>query len=401
MKKRRWSRLVWWVVGLGFVSALVFVALQPAVIDVDQTLVSRGPMSVTIDEEGETRIRQKFVVSAPVAGRLQRIALEPGDPVTAGRTVVARVQAEAPPLLDARTRAEAEAARSAAEAALERARAEEQRAVAALELARRNLARELDLQKAGLTSRQAVDTSETNERNAQEIARAAAYSVASASSELQRAQARLRPDALEGESRLLNVVAPVDGVVLRRLRESAAVVPAGEPLVEIGNPLDLEIVSDLLSTDAVQVRPGARVLLEQWGGDQTLEARVRRVEPSGFMKISALGVEEQRVNVIMDVADPASAPAALGDGFRTEVRIVIWEASDVVQVPTSALFRQRDAWAVYVIAGDVVRLTEVTIGHRNGQVAEVLSGVSSGDAVVAHPPDTLSDGAGVSVRGAR
>jgi len=401
MKTRRWSGFVWWAVGLGVVGLLLFVALRPTIIEVDQAAVTRGPMSVTIDEEGETRIRHRFVVSAPVSGRLQRIELEPGDAVVAGRTVVARVQAEAPPLLDARTRAEAEAGRSAAQAALGGARAEEQRAIAALDLARRDLARERELEKGGLTTRQVVDARESAVRNAEEVARAATFSVATASSELQRADARLRPDRLDSEGRVLSVVAPINGVVLRRLRESASAVPAGEPLLEIGDPLNLEIVSDLLSTDAVQVRPGAKVHLEQWGGDRPLSARVRRVEPSGFMKISALGVEEQRVNVIMDVDDPAKAPAVLGDGFRTEVRIVIWEADSVVQMPTSALFRKGEGWAVYVITGDVVRLTDVTIGHQNGQVAEILSGVAPGDNVVAHPPDTLSDGAPIQVRPAR
>ncbi len=401
MQTRRWSRIGWWVIGVGVVATLLVVALRPTVIDVDETAVSRGPMSVTIDEEGETRIRHRFVVSAPVSGRLQRIDLEPGDPVVAGRTVVARVQAGAPPLLDARTRAEAEAARSAAEASLGRARADEQRTLAELDLARRDLTRERELDKSGLTTRQAVEQRETAVRNAEEVARAATFSVATAESQLQQAAARLRPDGIAAEGRLLSVVAPVSGVVLRRLRESASVVPAGEPLLEIGDPLNLEIVSDLLSTDAVQVQPGAKVYLEQWGGDQPLTAHVRRVEPSGFMKISALGVEEQRVNVLMDVDDSANAPASLGDGFRTEVRIVIWESEDVLQAATSALFRKGDGWAVYVIAGDVVRVTDVTIGHRNGQVAEILSGLTAGDAVVAHPPDTLSDGARINVRAPR
>lgn len=401
MKTRRWSRFVWWAVGLGLMGVLLFVALRPTVIEVDQATVTRGPMSVTIDEEGETRIRHRFVVSAPVSGRLQRIELEPGDRVVAGRTVVARVQAEAPPLLDARARAEAEAGRSAAESALGRARAEEQRAIAELDLARRDLARERELDKGGLTTRQAVDVRESAVRNAEEAARAATFSVATASSELQRTNARLRPDRLDAEGRVLSVLAPINGVVLRRLRESASAVPAGEPLLEIGDPLNLEVVSDLLSTDAVQVRPGAKVRLEQWGGDRPLTARVRRVEPSGFMKISALGVEEQRVNVLMDVDDPANAAGVLGDGFRAEIRIVIWEADNVVQVPTSALFRKGEGWAVYVITADAVRLADVTIGHQNGQVAEILNGVAPGDTVVAHPPDTLSDGARVQVRAAR
>lgn len=391
---RRWSRFAWWGIGLVALAAVVAVAFWPKTIAVDSAEVIRAAMTVTIDEEGETRIRRRFVVSAPLAGRLQRIELEPGDRVARGRTIVARVQAVASPLLDARSRAEAGAARDSALASVGRARAEAQRAVNALNMARRDLDRERDLDKGGLTTRQAVEQRETDVRAAEEAVRAADFAVGTATSELQRVDAHLQSDGLEAGGRVLNVVAPIDGVVLRRLRESASVVPAGEPLVEIGDPRDLEIVSDLLSTDAVQVAPGAVVRLEQWGGDRTLQARVRRVEPSGFMKISALGVEEQRVNVLIDFDDAAGAAAALGDGYRAEVRIVIWRADHVVQVPTSALFRQREDWAVYVMTSDGrVRLAPVTIGHRNGQMAEVLAGLAPGDIVVAHPPDTLSDGA--------
>jgi HlyD family secretion protein len=316
---------------------------------------------------------------------------------------VARVRAETPPLLDARTRAEAEATRTSAASAEGRARAEERRALDALDLARRELARERELEKSGLTSKQAVEVRESTARAAEEAARAAAFAVASASAELGRADARLRPDRLDGEGRVLSVVAPVDGLVLRRRRESAGVVLAGEPLIDIGDPQDLEIVSDLLSTDAVQVQAGAPVRLEQWGGDHALTARVRRVEPSGFMKVSALGVEEQRVNVLMDFDNPADASKRLGDGYRAEVRIVIWEAPDVVQVPTGALFRHGEDWAVYLVKsgsggnGTATR-TVVKIGHRNGQTAEVIEGLTAGDAVIMHPPDTLTDGVRVNVR---
>lgn len=394
MDMRRLSGFVWWGVGLAAVAAVLAIALWPETVAVDSAEVIRAAMTVTIDEEGETRIRRRFVVSAPLSGRLQRIELEPGDRVTRGKTIVARVQAVAPPLLDARSRAEAVAARESAQASVGSARAEAQRAVNALNMARRNLDRERELDKGGLTTRQAVEQRETDVRAAEEAVRAADFAVGTAASELQRADARLQPDRLDAGGRVLSVVSPIDGVVLRRLRESASVVPAGEPLVEIGDPRDLEIVSDLLSTDAVQVKAGAIVRLEQWGGDRTLQARVRRVEPSGFMKISALGVEEQRVNVLIDFDDAAGAAATLGDGYRAEVRIVTWQADNVVQVPTSALFRHRDGWAVYVMTSDGrVRLTPVTIGHRNAHVAEALAGVAPGDLVVAHPPDTLTDGA--------
>lgn len=399
---RRWSRIAWWVVGVAGVAAVLAVAMWPKTVDVDTAEVVRAPMTVTIDEEGETRIRRRFVVSAPLSGRLQRIELEPGDRVTRGVTVVARVQAETPPLLDARSRAEAGAARDAAQSTLGRARAEAQSAENTLSRARRELDRERELDKSGLTTRQAVEQRETDVRTAEEAVRAANFAVGTATSEVQRASARLQPDRLDADGRIMNVLAPIDGVVLRRLRESASVVPAGEPIMEIGDPRDLEIVSDLLSSDAVQIKTGAAVHLEQWGGDQTLKARVRRVEPSGFMKVSALGVEEQRVNVVIDFDDPAAAAATLGDGYRAEVRIVTWQADSVVQVPTSALFRTGETWAVYVMTSEGrARHTPVTIGHRNPQMAEVVSGLSPGDIVVAHPPDTVSDGARVRTRTGR
>ncbi|GMV22783.1 MAG: hypothetical protein AMXMBFR57_27320 [Acidimicrobiia bacterium] len=395
---RRWTRYGWWIAGAGLVGLLLFVALRPTPTQVDTAQVTRGPMLVTIDEEGETRIRQRYVVSAPVSGRVERIDLEPGDPVTAGKTVVARVRAEAPPLLDSRARAELDAARVAATAALGQARAEAQRARAALDLAEKELARERDLDRSGLTTRQAVETREAAVRTATEAHRAATFAVETAQAELQRIDARLRPDRIEPGGRVHAVYAPVSGVILRRVQESETTVLAGAPLVEIGDPENLEVVADLLSTDAVQVTQGAPVRLERWGGPDVLHGRVRRVEPSGFTKISALGVEEQRVNVVIAFEDPASAAQRLGDGFRTEVRIVTWEGTDVLQIPIGALFRRGDQWTVYVVDGDVVRAQPVTVGHRNDEVAEITDGLAVDATVVLHPPDTLSEGAQIERR---
>jgi HlyD family secretion protein len=395
---KRWSKYLWWVAGAALVGLLVMVALRPEVVAVDVATVTRGPMTVTIDEEGETRIRHRFLVSAPVGGRIDRIDLEPGDLVTAGRTVIARLRPETPPLLDARTRAETEASLDAARASLGRAQADELRAKTAVTLAQSELTRERELDRSGLTTRQAVELREANLRTAEEALRASTFAVGAAASDVQRIEARLRPDASDATGRLLPVTSPVSGVVLRRLRESAAVVPPGEPLVEVGDPADLEIVADLLSTDAVRVPPGAEVRLERWGGPDALAGRVRRVEPSGFMKVSALGVEEQRVNVIIDFVDPVAASARLGDGFRTDVRIVTWESPDVVRVPTGALFRRGEAWAVFVIDADTVRSVEVTLGERNSDWADVRAGLTEGDEVVLHPPDTLSAGTRVERR---
>ncbi|MCC7031595.1 MAG: efflux RND transporter periplasmic adaptor subunit [Acidobacteria bacterium] len=382
----------------GLVAALLLVALWPQAVAVDVGAIARGAMVVTIDEEGETRVHHRFVVSAPVAGRLERVELEPGDPVARNQTVVARIRPEAPQLLDARTRLEAGAAVEAARGAAGRARAEEQRARAALELASSELKREQELFKAGLTTRQALETRQSALVAAEESVSAAGYAAAAAQSELERAQARLAPTRLDAAGRVLQVLAPVHGVVLRRFRESESVVPAGEPILEIGDPSHVEIVADLLSTDAVKVKPGMRVSVEQWGGDQPMGARVERVEPAGFTKVSALGVEEQRVNVIMDFDDDQAAWKAMGDAYRVEVRIALASLENVLEVPTSALFRVGEPWAVYVVEDGRARRAIVDLGQRTRTDAEVLGGLQEGQQVVLHPPETLTDGARVTVR---
>ncbi len=369
---------------------LLAVALWPRPVAVDTATVTTGPLVVTVNEQGVTRVRDRFVVSAPVSGRVLRIELEPGDSVKRG-DVVARVRAEAPPLLDARTRVEARAAVESATAAVGRARAEERRAKAVLASAQRELARARDLARQGLITPQEVDVRESDARMAEESAEAAAFAVRQTSSELERTRARLAPAPPDLPGRVVSVTAPVDGVVLKRLRESESVVPAGESLLEIGDPHRLEIVSDLLSTDAVRVVTGARVMIEQWGGNRVLEGRLRRIEPAGFTKVSALGVEEQRVNAIIDFQDPVDAWTALGDAFRVEVRIVVWEASKVLTVPTSALFREGNQWAVYAVERGRAHRVVLQLGHQTGQDAEVTAGLSEGARVVIHPGDAVVD----------
>ena len=385
------------LISIAVIAILLAVALWPKTTTVEVATPSRGSLVLTVDEEGRTRVRDRFVVAAPVAGRVLRIELDPGDSVTRGM-VVARVQAEPPPLLDARSRAEAEAAIEGARATLGRAKAEEQRARATLDQAQRELNRTRELIASELTTARELDSRAADVRTAEEALNANAFAVRAATSDLARAQARLAPTPTVAAGRVVTVTSPVNGLVLKRVRESEAVVPAGDPLLEIGNPQQLEIVADLLSTDAVQVKPGARALIDQWGGTRTLDARVKRVEPSGFTKISALGVEEQRVNVILDFVDPAEAWAALGDGYRVEVRIVVWEASSVVRLPTSTLFRSGDRWATYVVSDGRAHLTFVEIGHQTGQQAEVLGGLSEGARVIVHPADTLVDAARVTER---
>jgi HlyD family secretion protein len=379
------------------VAALVAVGFWPSARPVDTAPVARGPLRVTVDEEGETRVRERFVVSAPVAGRVLRIELEAGDPVSRDTVVATFLPADAVPL-DARSQAEARAAVAAARSTLGSARAQRQRAEAALALARSELERHRELSRQQIVSRQALEARETEARAAEEALRAADFAATTARHQLEMAEARLMPASAAVAGRPLAIRSPIDGVVLKRLRESEAVVPAGEPLLELGDPHRLEIVSDLLSTDAVKVKPGARVLLEQWGGDHPIEARVRRVEPSGFMKVSALGVEEQRVNVVMDFEDPLEAWSALGDAYRVEVRIVVWETDSVLRLPTSSLFRRGESWAVFAVAGGRATLRNVAVGRRNGSHAEVVSGLEEGATVVLHPSDTLEDGSRVTRR---
>lgn len=393
MRLRKHARLI---TAMLVVVAITAVALWPESITVDAVAVDAGPMQVTIDEDGETRVRERFVVYAPVGGRLRRIELEPGDRVVRGKTVIGRLTSAEPPLIDARARAELAAAVESARAAVGQARAERDRAAAALLRAQSTLRRQAELEKDGLVPRDAVEAAETIVRTSEEALRAAEFAVARGEYELQLARTRLETPVSVG--REVAIVAPIDGIVLKRWRESESVVPMGEPLVELGDPQRLEIVADLLSTDAVRVQAGAPVIVEQWGGGRPLQARVRRVEPSGFMKISALGVEEQRVNVVIDFVDVAEAAGQIGDNYRVEVRIVVWSADRVVRAPVGSLFRRGEGWGAFVIEQGRARLRTVALGHRNDTYGEIVSGLSNGERVVLHPPDTLTDGARVEVR---
>ena len=377
------------------VAAIVAVALWPKSMEVSVTHSERGPMQVTVDEDGETRVRDRFLVTAPVAGRVQRIEIEPGDLVVRGKTVLTRITPAESPLLDPRTRSELQAGVEAATAAVGQARAERQRASTAVERARSTLRRQQELMKAGAIAADALEAAETALASAEDGLRAAEFTERRIEYELQVARARLSAPNAAGRS--VEVLAPIDGTVLKRLRESEGVVPVGEPLVEIGEPERKEIVADLLSTDAVRVSAGAEVLVEQWGGGHPLHGRVRRVEPSGFMKVSALGVEEQRVNVIVDFADPSDA-VRLGDGYRVEVRIVLWKDDNVIKVPVGALFRQGEGWAVFVVEEGRVRRQTVQLGQRNENVGQITGGLEVGATIVLHPPDTLMDGARVTVK---
>ena len=386
-------KLTW--IGLGLAAgALLAWSLLPRAERVEIAEVTRGSMAVTLDEEGETRVRDRFVVSAPVAGRLLRIELEPGDPVVAGETVLAIFRPRDPTPLDPRSRAEAEEEVRALEAELERARHERASRQAELDYARRDCDRTRLLNDRGIISVEQLDTAELAESRAIESLNAASHAVESATHRLASARARLLNlgDPNQRGDAPLSIRSPIDGVVLRKSHESESVVDAGEPLIEVGDPEDLEIVADYLSRDAVRIRPGMRVRVERWGGEGSLEARVQRVEPSGFTKISALGVEEKRVNVILELVTPAAERAGLADGFRVETRIVVLECEGVVQVPTGSLFRRGEDWAVFAVEEGRASLRPVEVGARMPGRVEIRGGLSEGEQVIVHPGDAISEG---------
>ena len=379
--------------GVVVVAAVIAVAVWPDAASVDLAPVSRGPMQVTVDEEGETRVRDRFVVSAPVAGRLLRVDLEPGDAVRCDEVVIRIAPADAP-LLDARSLAELRTVADAASAAVAVARAERDRARAALERATSAERRLSNLVEIGAVSREDFETAQTARSAAASAFSAAEHGVSRADAEWAAAKARLaRPPSRD----VISVKAPVSGVVLKRLRESESVVAAGEPLLEIGDARQIEIVADLLSADAVRVHAGDPVSIERWGGTRPLRGTIRRVEPSGFLKVSALGVEEQRVNVIVSIDDPLVA-TELGDGYRVDVRVAIWRSDDALSVPIGALFRNGRDWAVFVLEDGRARLRTVEVGERNNDVAQVVKGLDAGERVVLHPPDTIADGARIRAR---
>jgi HlyD family secretion protein len=374
-------------------AAGVALALRPRPVPVDVAAAARGSLVFAIEETGIARVRDRYVVSAPVAGTVSRQLLEPGDAVAEGQ-VVAEIAPLASPLLDARTRSEAEARLGAALSAQGLADAQQKRAAAAEALARDELARARALAAGGSVAAQQLERAELEARMRAEELSSAAFAAKVAAEQVRAARAVLAAGGA-ARDRHVDVRAPASGRVLRVLQESEGVVQAGAPLVEVGNADVLEVVVDLLTTDAVRVRPGTPVTIQGWGGERALAARVRRVEPSAFTKLSALGVEEQRVNVVAALAEPREAWAALGDGFRIEARLVLWRGEDVLKIPQGAAFRRGDGWAVFRVVSGRARLTPVEIGHRGETEVEVLKGLDAGAAVVVHPGDRVKDGAAV------
>jgi HlyD family secretion protein len=400
-KQTKKRRIRWFSILVGIVVVGLFVAaIIPKRVQVDMVQVDRGNLLVTVDEDGQTRVKDRYVIDAPLDGHVGRIDLRAGDPVEEG-AVVARIVPLNPPLLDARTKAEAEARLAAALAAKRQAAAAIARAEAAMQLASLEAERQAALGPSGATSIQAIEQAEFDLRGKREALTSARFAARVAEHEARVAEAalgRLGPKGVKGDDQM-EVRAPVEGQVLNVFRQSEGVVRSGAELLEIGDPQALEIVVDVLTSDAVGIERGAGVIIERWGGERPLKGHVRTVEPSAFTRVSALGVDEQRVNVIIDLDDPPEVWSELGDGYRVEARIVVGEAKDVVKVHDSAVFRHGEGWAVYRVDGGRAILTPIQVGARNGLEVEVQAGLAPEMRVIMHPGDQVEDGRRVGQRG--
>jgi HlyD family secretion protein len=374
--------------------ALIVVGLWPRAVPVEVATITRGPLIVTVDEEGMTRVKNRYVISAPVAGQLRRIDWKAGAIVEAGKTVLAVLETGGADFLDARSQAQAEARVRAAEAAVEAAHAQRERANSAAKMFATEFERVKRLREHQVASAQEFDMAQMRADTAAQEARAAEFALKVAEFELQQARALLSRGVPGGggSAEPLVITSPVNGRILRVFQESARLVPAGLALMEVGDPTDLELRIEVLSRDGVAVRPGARVMLEQWGGPEPLQARVRLVEPSAFTKISALGVEEQRVYVIADFIDPVEKRPTLGDSYRVEARIVTWENDQALRAPAGALFQRGGGWQTFVVDDGRARLRRVNAGRGNGVNAEILEGLREGDRVIVYPGDKVIDG---------
>lgn len=399
---RTWiGRAALGLLGGGVIFAIIAGAL-PKPVPVDIGKARRGALRITVNEDGRTRVKDRYTISSPLTGNLARVELRPGDTVQKGQ-VLLRIQPLEAPLLDTRTRAEAEARLAAAQAALLQARSAVGRAQVALDFARSEAQKNRQLSARGAVPMQALERSQLDERTRAEELSSSQFGVKVAEHQADLARAAVqqisgggrRPGAGgQGGSTGLEVVAPIDGEgrVLRVLQTSAGVVQAGAALLEVGDPAALEIVVDVLTQDAIQIQPGAKALIERWGGAQDLRGHVRVVEPSAFTRVSALGVEEQRVNVVLDLDEPREKWAQLGDGYRVECRIIVWEGADVVSVPLSAIFRDGERWAVFVVKDERAVLRHIGLGHRGDMEAEVTEGLAAGEAVVLHPSEQVKAG---------
>lgn len=389
------ARLVRYVVVVAVVVVLLVMAFRPIPMLVDSAVVERGTVTATFDAEGRTRVIDRYQLTAPILAQAQRLLFQPGDVVYVGQTLVA-LDPVAAPALDARSRSAAEAQIAAAEARVQGARALAEAAGEVSRQAASEYARLQQLGERGLVSKDQVERADTERRRAEREATSARFQRATAEHELEAARSVLQHGGRADAP--LEIQAPITGVVLRRAFESARTVQPGEALLEIGDPAALEIEVETLSGDAVRLREGMAVQLTRWGGEGHLDGRVRRVEPSAFTKVSALGVEEQRVLVYVDIVSPREQWVRLGDAYRVNARFILAESMEVPRVPQSALFRHGDGLAVFVIESGRARLVPVAIGLRGGLWAAVVDGLAEGARVIVHPDRELSDGARVRQR---
>lgn len=387
------SRLIKLSILLIFI-ALVVYTLMPSPLMVEASRVTKAPLIITVTEEGKTRVIDRFVISAPVSGYLRRLKLDVGDEVTQ-RQIIAELEPLKSDILDSRARAQAEARLKAAESALQVALGNMDAAKADLDYAQAEFDRKSKLVQAQTISQDEADIAFSKLRRTKANHSSAQFAVEVAKFEVEVAKTALEQySSANGDTplELVQVKAPVAGQVLKIERESEGAVTVSEPILELGDPKALEIEVDVLSIDAVKIQPGSRVSFTHWGGEGTLEGTVRLIEPVGFTKVSALGVEEQRVLVIADLSSPPDSWRRLGDGYRVEANFIIWEGKDVLQLPASSLFRSQGKWAVYAIENNVTKLKVVEVGQTNGLQTQVLSGLSENDLVVTYPESSLTSG---------
>ena len=391
--RKRWT--LWGLLGAILAVVIVFLLLPRPVL-VDLVEIVPKPLVVTVAEEGRTRVHDVFVLSSPVAGRVQRLESHAGDPVIAGETVLARIEPVDPSLLDPRSEAQAQAALKAAESARNLAEAEVDQASAELEFAESERRRAVELAEVGTISGRELDEATRRHKTAVAQLATARAALQMRLFEVDQARAQLvkpvHPRSPAPACECVPITAPVSGHVLRVFNHSERVVAAGEPLLEIGDSRNLEIEVDFLSTDAVRISPGQRVIISNWGGEHSLEGMVRSVEPFGITKTSALGIDEQRVNVIIDFVGDASDREPLGHGYQVEARVVLWESDAVLTVPITALVRVADGWAVYKSADGRARLTPIELGLSDGRFYAVTEGLQAGDRIVAYPSNRVVDG---------
>ncbi|MFQ5642755.1 MAG: efflux RND transporter periplasmic adaptor subunit [Thiogranum sp.] len=390
LSRRQWKLAI----PLLLVAALLAWGFWPRPLPVEVARAVSAPLAVTVEEEGKTRVINRYQISAPVWGVTSRLEWNVGDTVERDQVLLS-IKPLTSEVLDPRREAEARARVAAAQAALRVAEQNAGAAAADSDFAELELKRFGELADSGNVSRDELDRARTRARSARAARRSAEFGVEVARYDLEAARTALQyagKTVTENGEKKVPVRAPVSGRILAVQHEDEGPVQVGQPLLEIGDTRALEIEVEVLSEDAVRIRPGMRVLFERWGGDRPLEGRVRNIEPVGFTKISALGVEEQRVHVIADLVSPYEQWQQLGDGYRVEARFIVWQADDVLQIPASALFRHQGQWAVFTVAAGRAALRQVEVGHRNGLRAQIISGLEHGDPVISYPGDTISNG---------